>query len=105
MEEYKKFWVNYVNFSARATRKEFWIPVLFNFVISAILGAISTKLANAFSLVILIPSIANAVRRMHDINKSGWYLLFSFIPLVGWIIVLVFECQASVEEGNNYPKE
>ena len=105
MEEYKKYWVNFVNFSGRSTRMEFWLPVLFNFVISAILSAISTKLGSAFGLITFIPSLANAVRRMHDINKSGWYLLFSLIPLVGWIIVLVFECQATVEEGNNYPKE
>ena len=103
MEEYVKYWKNYVNFSTRSTRKEFWLPVLFNFVISGILGAISTKLGTIFSLIILIPNLSNAIRRMHDINKSGWNLLIGLIPIVGWIIVLVYECTPTVEEGNEYP--
>ena len=104
MEEYKNYWVNYVNFSGRSTVKEFWLPVLFNLVISGILTAISTTLGSIFSLLILIPSLSNAIRRMHDINKSGWNLLLALIPLVGWIIVLVYYCKATVEEGNNYSK-
>ena len=103
MEEYMKYWKNYINFSTRSTRKEFWLPVLFNFVISGILAAISSKLGTIFSLAVLIPNLSNAVRRMHDINKSGWYLLLGLIPIVGWIIVLVYECTATVEEGNAYP--
>lgn len=103
MEEYMKYWKNYINFSTRSTRKEFWLPVLFNFVISGILAAISSKLGTIFSLAVLIPNLSNAVRRMHDINKSGWYLLLGLIPIVGWIIVLVYECTATVEEDNAYP--
>lgn len=103
MEEYIKYWKNYVNFSTRSTRKEFWLPVLFNFVISGILSAINAKLGTIFSLLILIPNLSNAVRRMHDINKSGWNLLIGLIPLVGWIIVLVYECTPTVVEGNIYP--
>ena len=103
MEEYIKYWKNYVNFSTRSTRKEFWLPVLFNFVISGILSAINAKLGTIFSLLILIPNLSNAVRRMHDINKSGWNLLIGLIPIVGWIIVLVYECTPTVEEGNEYP--
>ena len=103
MEEYVKYWKNYVNFSTSSTRKEFWLPVLFNFVISGILSAINAKLGTIFSLVILIPNLSNAIRRMHDINKSGWNLLLGLIPIVGWIIVLVYECTPTVVEGNIYP--
>ena len=102
MEEYKSFWVNYVNFSGRATRKQFWLPVLFNFVISAILGCISSTLAGIFSALLIIPNLSIAFRRMHDINKSAAWILISLVPVVGWIIYLVFCCTASVDEDNNY---
>ena len=105
MEEYINFWKNYVNFSGRSTRREFWLPVLFNFVISGVLAIISTALGEVFALIVLIPNIANQIRRMHDINKSGWNLLLALIPLVGWIIVLVYFCRPTVDEGNMYGTE
>ena len=55
-----------------------------------------------YFILILIPGLAQSVRRMHDVNKSGWYLLMSLIPIVGWIIVLVQECSPSVDVNNNY---
>ena len=103
MEEYVKYWKNYVNFSGRSTRKEYWLPVLFNIVISGILSAINAKLGTIFGLVTLIPNIAIDIRRMHDINKSGWNLFLGLIPIVGWIILLVYACTPSVNEGNVYP--
>lgn len=102
MEDYKSYWVNYVNFSGRSTRKEFWLPVLFNFVISGILLYISGTLSGIFGLVTLIPSLANVFRRLHDTNRSGSWILICLIPIVGWIIYLVLLCSASVDEGNMY---
>lgn len=102
MEEYKSFWTNYVNFSGRSTRREFWLPVLFNFVISGILGFISPALSGIFTLLYFIPSLANVFRRLHDTNRSGGWMFICLVPLVGWIIYLVFLCSASVEEGNRY---
>lgn len=102
MEEYKKFWTNYTNFSGRSTVKEYWLPVLFNFVISGILSYISSTLGGIFALIYFIPALSNAIRRMHDINKSGWYICVALIPLVGWIWYLILTCTASVDEGNNY---
>ncbi|MBW1657867.1 DUF805 domain-containing protein [Flavobacterium quisquiliarum] len=86
LEIYKKVvFENYANFKGRARRKEFWTVVLVNVIISVVLsvvlGIISSSiamLANIFSLAVLIPSIAVGVRRMHDVGKSGWYIL---IPL------------------------
>ena len=105
MEEYKKYWVNFTNFTGRTTRKEFWIPVLFNIVISSILSSINTTLGSIFALIIFIPSLAIGIRRLHDINKSGWNLLWAFLPFIGWIVLIVFYCTATVNEGNNYPAE
>lgn len=105
IEAYKKFWKNAFNFKGRSTRADFWYVMLANFIIGFVLGfvdgllgiTVMTTIATIYSFVCIIPSLALEVRRMHDVNKSGWYLLMSFIPLVGWIFVLVAYCTASVE--------
>ncbi len=111
VEAYKKFFKNYANFKGRSTVSDYWYVVLANFLIGFVLGFVGgllglgelvTKITSLYTLVTLIPSIAIFVRRMHDINKSGWAWLWSFVPLVGWIIVLVFLCKKSVNEGNKY---
>lgn len=107
MEEYKKLWKYGFTFSGRSTRKDYWMAVLFNFLASFVVGFVAgmlqlPTLGMLYSVAILVPSIAMSIRRMHDINKSGWVILLSLIPLVGGIIVLVFHCLPSVEEGNNY---
>jgi uncharacterized membrane protein YhaH (DUF805 family) len=99
MNYYLKVLQNYANFSGRARRKEYWMFVLFNFIASFILGFIGglldfPLLANLYSLAILLPSIAVAVRRMHDVGKSGWYVL---IPIYNFILC--------VTEGNNGENE
>ncbi len=107
---YKKVvFENYANFSGRARRSEYWYFVLCNFLISMVFyipliatGALFDNeepgtifflfygLLMLYSLAILIPSLAVAVRRLHDIGKSGWYYLIGLIPFVGGIILLVW---------------
>ena len=88
----------YAVFSGRSQRAEYWYFVLFNLIISIILGIISAVVSDDFSilgllysLAVLIPGIAVGVRRLHDIGKSGWMLLIALIPLIGtiWLIVLL----------------
>lgn len=74
---------NYAKFDGRARRSEFWYFVLFNLIISAVLryigGAIGfNMLESIYSLAVLIPNIAVGIRRMHDIGKSGWFILIPF---------------------------
>lgn len=73
--------------------------------IAAVLGVDSTKVSVPLSAIIFLgtvaPSIALNVRRLHDINKSGWWLFIAFVPF-GNIVLLVFYCLPSVNEGNNY---
>lgn len=117
MDSYIKMWKNYFNFQDRTTRKDYWMSVLINFLIGIVLGFFSGLFTNfpiigklnimdlisyIYFILILIPELAQSVRRMHDVNKSGWYLLMSLIPIVGWIIVLVQECSPSVDVNNNY---
>jgi uncharacterized membrane protein YhaH (DUF805 family) len=108
MEWYLKVISNYVGFTGRARRKEYWMFVLFNILISIGLGIIEAiiglnqVLTWLYSLVILLPSLAVAFRRLHDTGKSAWWLLIGLIPLIGSIILLVFFCQDSDPSDNQY---
>lgn len=112
IEAYKKFLNNYFNFKGRSTRSDYWYVVLANFIIGFTLGFISslipsltnlfTTLSYMYSLAIIVPALALIVRRLHDINKSGWYYLLTLIPIVGQIIVIIFFCTSSVDENNKY---
>ncbi|WP_266160814.1 DUF805 domain-containing protein [Dyella silvatica] len=87
---------HYADFEGRARRQEYWMFTLVNIIISVVLVGIFSAIklpfvANLYSLAVLVPSIAVGVRRMHDIGKSGWWLLIALIPLIGaiWAIVLL----------------
>jgi uncharacterized membrane protein YhaH (DUF805 family) len=83
----------YADFNGCASRSEFWWWALFSIVGSIVLGMFSSVLPWVFSLITLVPSIAVAARRLHDTDRSGWLQLIGLIPLVGWIIVLIWYAQ------------
>ena len=93
----------FVRSAGRATRSEYWYVFLFNTIVSIaingviglILPTVALVLASLYTLGCLVPGLALCWRRLHDIGKSGACVLFALIPLVGWIIVLVFLCTAS----------
>lgn len=110
MNEYMNVLRKYAVFSGRARRREYWMFVLFNLLIymSLFIVAAASKI-NAFmilywlyALATLIPSLAVAVRRLHDINKSGWFMLIGLIPFVGGFILLYFMVQDSQPGDNQY---
>jgi uncharacterized membrane protein YhaH (DUF805 family) len=85
----------YADFSGRSRRKEYWMFILGVIIVGGVYGPLTTLLFVA----VLIPGIAVQVRRFHDQDKSGWFVLLGLIPLLGGIIVLVFMCL----EGTNGP--
>ncbi|MDL2223732.1 DUF805 domain-containing protein [Bacteroidales bacterium OttesenSCG-928-M06] len=98
----------YADFSGRARRKEYWMfslfAILFGMIaatLDAIIGSYGI-IYSLYGLAILLPSLAISVRRLHDINKSGWWLLISFIPLIGGIWLLVLLCTAGTVGSNQY---
>ena len=99
---------NYAGFSGRARRTEYWMFILFNIIISAVLGAIGSvadqgsTLGGLYGLVVLIPSLAVAVRRLHDTGRSGWWLLIGIIPLIGAIVLIVFMASEGKPGDNEY---
>ncbi|OZS78468.1 hypothetical protein CF394_06845 [Tetzosporium hominis] len=104
---------NTFNFNGRARRKEYWMFALMTFVISFVLTMIDIFaglefapevgiLSTIFGLIILIPSLAVTVRRLHDTGRSGAWILIGLIPLIGWIVMLVFMVLDSQPETNRF---
>jgi uncharacterized membrane protein YhaH (DUF805 family) len=95
----------YVGFSGRARRSEYWWFFLFTILVSMVAGVLDSILGTMdddtnvgvigtiASLALLLPSIAVAIRRLHDTSRTGWWILIGLIPIVGWIILIVFYCQ------------
>ncbi|WP_042390435.1 DUF805 domain-containing protein [Streptacidiphilus melanogenes] len=97
---------NYVGFSGRARRQEFWWFTLINVVVEVVLylvdNAIGSQiLGGIYGLAILLPAIAVAVRRLHDTGRSAWWLLLYF-TCIGWIVLLVFWILEGNQGQNKY---
>lgn len=103
----------YAVFSGRAQRAEYWMFVLFNIIIAFVLGFIDGMaglttesgfgiLGGLYSLAVIIPSIAVAVRRLHDTGRSGLWFLIVFVPILGGLVLLVFFIMDSQPGTNEY---
>lgn len=98
----------YADFSGRARRKEFWMFMLVSFLVSLGISVLAMMLRPlsvltwVYSLAVLVPSVAVGTRRLHDTGRSGWMQLLLLIPIVGFIIVLIFWCQDSAPGDNAY---
>lgn len=105
---------NYANFSGRARRSEYWYYTLFNFlfligamIIDNVLGMNFNPVPYGpvyllYALAVFIPGLAVVVRRLHDVNKSGWFILIALIPLIGFIWLLVLFCTEGDHGPNQY---
>ena len=124
MNWYLKVLNQYADFSGRARRKEYWMFVLFNIIFAFIAMALDNVLGISFNiagqnvgygwiytiygLAVFIPGLAVAVRRLHDVGKSGWMMFIALIPLIGAIWLIVLEATKGDVGANEYgqdPKE
>jgi uncharacterized membrane protein YhaH (DUF805 family) len=122
MNYYLNVLKSYAIFSGRARRSEYWYFVLFNIIFAFVAIMLDKALGTSFTiqtaavpinlfygyvyiiynLFILLPAIAVLVRRLHDVGKSGWFVLITLIPIVGSIWILVLLCTDSVPGKNQY---
>jgi uncharacterized membrane protein YhaH (DUF805 family) len=120
MDAVKAVYGKYFDFSGRAIRPEYWWYFLFSFFVSAVIAIAegpstvmignnwftvsygSGILSNIWSLFNFIPAIAVSVRRLHDLDKSGWWLLIGLVPLIGWIILIVWFASRGTPGANRF---
>ena len=108
MSWYLEAWKQYAVFSGRATRSEYWYFVLINVVAIVVLAIIDNALgiypvfSGIYLLAVFVPSLALTIRRLHDTNRSGWWVLIGLIPLIGPIILIVFYAQDSFQGTTSF---
>lgn len=111
---------NYATFSGRASRSAFWWWVLFQILADILIAILfggghmmrgpgemgfnyeGGLIANLWSLANLLPGLAVAARRLHDVDKSAWWLLIGLIPVIGWIVLIVWYAQKSDSGANRF---
>ncbi|WP_105254244.1 DUF805 domain-containing protein [Pseudoalteromonas sp. T1lg75] len=115
MEYFMEALKRYADFSGRTRRKGYWMFILFYLIfaivaviLDVVLGFESMPLTNVYSLALFIPSLAIGARRLHDTGRSGWWQLLYFLPLIGFIVLIIFFVQDSQDGDNDHganPKE
>jgi uncharacterized membrane protein YhaH (DUF805 family) len=94
---------HYADFEGRVGREEFWMFMLWSFLIQMAFNLIGLEVISLLiSLAILLPAVAIGTRRLHDIDKSGWWQLIGLIPIIGWIIVIILLAQKTSMTENQY---
>ena len=113
MNWYLDAWKNYVTFTGRSRRKAYWVFFVFNVIATILANLIDNVLGLAgqsvygpvsmlYALAVFLPGLALAIRRLHDTGRSGWWMLLGFIPLLGWIVLLIFFVTDSQPGSNPY---
>jgi uncharacterized membrane protein YhaH (DUF805 family) len=108
MNWYLEVLKKYAVFTGRARRTEYWMFVLVSVIISVVLTVVEMVvrlpgvLSGLYALATLLPSIGVGVRRLHDTNRSGWWLLISLVPVIGVIVLIVFLATDSQPGSNQY---
>jgi uncharacterized membrane protein YhaH (DUF805 family) len=92
----------YADFTGRARRKEYWMFVLIYIIINIVLAVLVLDIISMLvGLAMIVPSISVGARRLHDTGRSGWWQLIYLVPLIGFIVMIVFLVQDS-HETNDY---
>ena len=104
VEAIKDGFGKYVTFSGRSSRSAYWYWVLFAFIVAVVATIIDMAIGSRIvslitTLALLLPGLAVGIRRLHDIGRSGWWILIALVPFIGAIVLLVFALQPS--EGPN----
>jgi len=95
----------YDEFRGRVSRKKFWMFVLVSLIISIILIFINIGIFLVYSVLVTLPSLGVTVRRLHDTNRSGWFLLIELVPVIGGIYLLIICAEEGTLGENDYGKK
>ncbi|HSV58797.1 MAG TPA: DUF805 domain-containing protein [Variovorax sp.] len=92
----------YVDFEGRASRPEFWWFALFQLIVMVVAAMLGQTVYTIVALALVLPSLGVGARRLHDIGKSGWFLLLHLLPIIGILVLIYFWVQPTQAEGNTY---
>ena len=114
----KHVFTNYATFSGRARRSEYWWFILFNMIVTTLLSRIGkqvpmevagqivmvtqSKLLSLYQLAAFLPGLAVTVRRLHDVGRSGWSYLWVLLPIIGWILLVVWLAREGQAGDNRF---
>ena len=101
-ESVKTCFSKYADFNGRATRSEFWWFILAIVIGHVVVSFLGHTVDAVFSLAVLIPQLAAGSRRLHDTDRSGWWQLLCLVPIIGWIILIVFFVQEGQTAENQF---
>ncbi|ELY3983802.1 DUF805 domain-containing protein [Cronobacter muytjensii] len=110
---YIKAFKNYLGFTGRARRKEYWMFALVNFILAGVMVALDKMLglritdergllSALYGLIVLLPTWAVQFRRLHDTDRTAWWLLLLLVPVIGWLVILIFNCQEGTHGENRF---
>ena len=109
IEAYIKMWKNCFDFSGRSRRRDYWLACLMCLIVGIVLGLLEFvipffRLFTAiYGIAIIIPGISLGVRRLHDTDRTGWWLLITLVPLIGAIMIIVYACNDSTPDNEYGP--
>lgn len=104
---------NYVGFGGRARHKEFWMFMLVNIIFAFVLGVLDKMLGwqraggegvltTIYAILVFLPSWAVQFRRLHDTDRTAWWLVLLLIPVIGWLVIILFSCQDGTPGENRF---
>ena len=98
---------NYVNFPGRAVRSEYWYWALFIALASIVTLAVDYVIdyqvtSTLLNLATFLPGLAVVIRRLHDLDRTGWWFLLVLIPVIGWIVLIIWACTKGTEGPNRF---
>ncbi len=102
MESLSTCFKKYADFNGRASRAEYWWWALFCFIVGAACGSTNQWAGGVIQLALLVPSLAVAWRRLHDMGRAGGYWFICLIPLVGWIFLIIWLVKPSEPMPNRF---
>ncbi|WP_367198843.1 DUF805 domain-containing protein [Amorphus sp. 3PC139-8] len=115
IDSYLKVMSNYVTFSGRLMRKDYWLYILTYFIIMVVANIIDGLIgygydgdgliAGLVALIHFLPSLAAGFRRLHDIDRTAWWYLIILIPVIGWLVILFFHIQPGTVGANRFGQD
>lgn len=96
MQGFKNFWIGIIDFQRMESRKDYWFAMLYNsiaclllIILGLLINVVVPYIAVGYAIISILPTISMTVRRLHDVDESGFYMFYSLIPIAGFVMILL----------------